>query len=582
MKKILTIIIILSVSTIAHGQLDCPQFHFYQPKDIQINEEFRNAIEEYDFLSNEFQTPSLNTNQKLSILYRMYMIEMENWITYSTVDGKDVPFRCENSSEGKTVDFGAPLISNVDNTPSFFYSKSFALQFGSPVHRIDPGLFNSRIDGIRLPSTSNLSYQSSPDIRVDNLSSIEGKDVIDQHSLVSKDGTLIVAALARLKSYVIPEQVKSIGAGALRGSKASAVVVPENVAQIGDRAFDLSNITKFYFLPTTPPELGDCVFGDHLERSFTVFVPKKQVNLYKQTYPNISSHIKSIDKDKGGYYYILAEGKMDEDDISETLGLLKLAADNGNSEANYLFGILCLLSSPEIIQQLSVEEVVELFDIITFMKINNLEDSYKGIKYLKNAAKEGHVESMEELCCYYFFFKKDSRSAKKWAKRLTKADYTKASLLGDYYLLPIDDNRARKVKTTAMLGDYYLSSVDEGYAFDLKKAKKVYQDAYKIYLDNKDLYEAGIAQETIERIDYLISNNADKRIKFKCDDDHFEGDSWEWEMFYNFQNKEFYLLELEQKMLESIFLDDIDEDEAFLMAGRTVKKWEQSGFVSIK
>jgi len=583
MKKVLiAILVFLSISTIANGQLDKPQYHFYKPKDIQINEKFSNTIEEYDFLANEFHNPFNNINQRLSILYRMYIIEKENWITYSTIDNKAIPFRCENSSEGKMVDFGAQLISNVDNTPYALYSKSFTLQFGNPVKRIDPLLFNQSVDGIHLPSTHNLLYQSSPDIRVDNLSSIEGIDVINQHSLVGKDGTLIVAALASMDSYVIPEQVKSIGAGALRGSKSNAVVIPESVSHIGERAFDLSSITNFYFLPTNPPELEDYVFGENLNKNFTVFVPKKQIKLYKNTYPYFSSHIKSIEKDKGNFYYILAESKMDSDDITETFDLLELAANKGNSKANYMLGIICLLTTPEIYQLLSDEDIEDLSELIT-MRTKNFADSDKAIKYLIKAAKKGHVESMEELCWYYFLLKKDVRSAKKWAKRLAKIDYTKASLLGDLYLLPVDKYRSLQVASTALLGDYYLQFVDKGYTFDLKKAKKVYQDAYKIYLDNKDVLYAEIAQETIERIDYLISKNADKKIKFKCDEDHFNGDLLEWEMYYNFKNQEFYLLELEQKMLESEFLiDTIDEDEAFLLTWRVVKKWEQSRFVSIK
>lgn len=579
MKKVLiTIIVFLSISTIANGQLNNPQYHFYKPKDILINEEFNNAIEEYDFLANEFHNPSNNFNQRLSILYRMYIIEKENWITYSTIDDKAIPFRCENSPEGKMVDFGAQLISNVDNAPYALYSKSFTLQFGNPVKRIDPLLFNQSVDGICLPSTLNLLYQSSPDIRVDNLSSIKGTDVINQQSLVSRDGTLIVAAIASMDSYVIPEQVKNIGAGALRGSKSNAVVIPESVSHIGERAFDLSNITNFYFLPTNPPELEDYVFGDNLNKNFTVFVPKKQIKLYKNTYPYFSNHIKSIEKDKGDFYYILAESKMDSDDITETFDLLELAANKGNSKANYMLGIICLLTTPEIYQLLSDEDIEDLSELIT-MRTKNFADSDKAIKYLIKAAKKGHVESMEELCCYYFLLKKDVRSAKKWAKRLAKIDYKKASLLGDLYLLPID----HQVASTALLGDYYLQFVDKGYTFDLKKAKKEYQNAYKIYMDNQDVFHAEITQETIERIDYLISKNADKKIKFKCDEDHFNGDLLEWEMFDTFKNQEFYLLDLEQKMLESEFLiDTIDEDEAFLLTWRVIKKWEQSGLVSIK
>lgn len=564
MKKLLsTIIILIYISTIANGQQGHPQYHFYRPTEVLTNRQFSNAIEEYDFFANELKNQDYNINQKLSILYHMYIIEKENMIFYSTIDNNVIPIQPENNNKtGSMIDFGAPLISNADNTPNYSINSSYALKFGSPIKRIDPIIFNYKVDGIRLPASTNLTYQSSPEIRIDNLASIEGKDVVNNQSLISKDGTLIVAATASLNSYQIPDQVKKIGAGALRGSKAKSIIVPEFVTHIGDRAFDLSSTSNFYFLSTTPPMLGESVFGDYLKDDFSIFVPKKQVRTFKKAYPHLSHHIKSIEKDNGEYYYIQAENASESEDNEKAITFLKLAAKRNHPEANYMLGVLYLISSFDaslFFEQLDIEPT-EYESLQSEIHSYGIHGNENPLKYLKKAARQNHLEAMELLTVYYLYVPADTKSAAKWIKRAMRIDYTTAFYLGGL-----------------------LTNYKEIGVYDLVSAKKVYQDAFQICNDNKEYSWAEVADELIHRFDYLNSKKADKRIRLKCSEENFTGDLLEWDLYYYFNEREFYLVELAQKIMDSAFLiSEIEEDEAFDLAMKVVKNWERQGFASIK
>ena len=303
MKRLLALLIFCACALVSNGQeldmnINEPQLWFYE-KHVPSIEENLNDAEEYRQLVYLCNTDDrISGTALLDMLYRIYEIENTSQIIYSTVDNMPIPFNnTYDFRDNIDVDFGSKIIVNER------YGKvidedfaEYALRFASPVTKIDPNLFNSNMNIIVLPSIQNMSYTSSPNIMTNHLSVIKGYDVLDYISLISKDNTLIVAATASHLVYKVPDMVTKIGAGALRGSTAWEVIIPENVKSIGDRAFDKTLIADYYFLSDEAPILGESVFGDIMNANVMIYVPKKALRKYKNAWKPLKKHIKSMPK----------------------------------------------------------------------------------------------------------------------------------------------------------------------------------------------------------------------------------------------------------------------------------------------
>lgn len=237
----------------------------------------------------------------LDSLYRLYEIEQTSVISYETYSVQPLPFQCRDSVLSyREVDFGAPLVKQVFYPQNIFVPVSQGkLYFAGPVHQIDPAIFDENVTDIRFPMTDNITYISSPEIRVDNLAYMEGKDVREGAFLIAKDGTLIVCALEFFSDTIfIPEGVLAVGAGAFRGYgaymlKSQPLVLPPSVQYIGDKAFEFARLSAIYFRTETIPQFGQEVFGTTPDPELTLYVPRKQLKAYKKQFPKLKKRIRT-------------------------------------------------------------------------------------------------------------------------------------------------------------------------------------------------------------------------------------------------------------------------------------------------
>ena len=123
---------------------------------------------------------------------------------------------------------------------------------------------------------------------------IEGKDVIENTALISKDGTLIVAAVTGKDSYTIPFVVNRIGAGAFQGCSLKELVIPETVTSIGENALaKCSQMTSLTIKSEEVCQISETCFDEETLAHLTLYVPKKNIKKYKRTLPSVKK-IKAI------------------------------------------------------------------------------------------------------------------------------------------------------------------------------------------------------------------------------------------------------------------------------------------------
>lgn len=80
----------------------------------------------------------------------------------------------------------------------------------------------------------------------------------------------------------IPDSVTMISASAFYGCNAlTTVVIGTGVTGIYGNAFETSPLTSFTIKATTPPSLGNYVFGDNKITNLTIYVPSESVEAYK-------------------------------------------------------------------------------------------------------------------------------------------------------------------------------------------------------------------------------------------------------------------------------------------------------------
>lgn len=271
-----------------------PQYEFYSHYDLSfLNQNAKNDADEISrtnivlMLADLF---GLNDKHLVDLHYRVYQLEHTSVIKYDTNDSIPLNFNCEDSLDlGIDVDFGTPLISNNKR-----FSDRFNLRFASPVAKIAPDLFSESVTNIKLPFTDSLTYISSPNICVTNLQRIEGKDVIDNTALISQNGVLIAAAVAGKDSYTIPNGVKEIGAGALRGCSLKELVIPETVMFIGEKAFAKCNQMKSLTIYSDEVvHISESCFDEQTIAQLNIYVPKKNIKSYKKILPSVKK-IKAI------------------------------------------------------------------------------------------------------------------------------------------------------------------------------------------------------------------------------------------------------------------------------------------------
>jgi len=82
-------------------------------------------------------------------------------------------------------------------------------------------------------------------------------------------------------SAEIPEGITKIGDYCFWQSQISSVTIPSTVSEIGSQAFFwCPNLESVTILATTPPLLGDYVFGDN-KSGRKIYVPSESVDAYK-------------------------------------------------------------------------------------------------------------------------------------------------------------------------------------------------------------------------------------------------------------------------------------------------------------
>lgn len=307
MKRIyLFISIVLVLASTAGAQaLSEPQYIFYS--DIQTEQlERGNDAEESFNIMVRCLDPRLSERQLINYLYRLYEIRNTSVISYQTYDSVPLRFQCRDSLTNYLhVDFGSPLISHTF-TKSNPFSSSYTgtLHFAAPVSKIDPAIFNENIWEINFPTIHGLEYQSSKEIRVDNLWFMEGLDIQDGTYLISKDHVLIAAALKGIMDTVyVPDEVITIGAGAFRGyssylKKPQPIIIPANVRNIEDNAFDLAQLSPIFFYAEEMPQFGNDVFGETPNKNLFIYVKRHLVKSYRKQFPSLKKYIHPLPKKK--------------------------------------------------------------------------------------------------------------------------------------------------------------------------------------------------------------------------------------------------------------------------------------------
>ena len=293
MKKYFISVLLVFGLTGAKAQIS-PQYDFNSEYDFSwlFYSEDGDYVVYWNITFTLFLNNDLNNKEKLKLYHRLYEIERTSIIGYQTVDGTPLNLHSERDTMhlGRPVDFGATL---VENDKSGNIIKMF---FSSPVTRIDPIIFDSSVTYIKLPSSRNLHYDKSPAVNVANLAGMEGKDVIDNRALVNSNKELIVAAVAGLSTYSVPDNVAIIGEGAFRGCTLKTIVLPESVTRIDDVAFEhCANLDTIYILSPEPIQISSTAFDSDKKHKYKIYVPEQCYKAYRKMYPELKKRFEEID-----------------------------------------------------------------------------------------------------------------------------------------------------------------------------------------------------------------------------------------------------------------------------------------------
>lgn len=531
MKRIfIALIFFNSVLSFTFGQNKFPQFWFYN-ENYQSPQVFNNDAEESDILYTTILSKLLygtpNQIETLDLLYRIYEIENTSEIQYSTIDNQPLPFQCNNSwgTNSQAVDFGAPLYSNeIDD--NYFYR----LRFEAPVTTIDPSLFSERVTNITLPQTQHLSYHSSPSIMVKNLSTISGKDVVDNTFLIDRQNTLIVAATHDKISIKIPENVTAIGIGAFRGTGLSSIIIPENISLIENNAFDSANISNYFISTDKILIFKNNAFGHNSDKDFTIYVPQKTINEYQSTYPSLKSKFRPIEKHQGIFTLNLAIIEYEHNNYAKAKELFETTLTYKCHDANYWLG-----------------EIYWHGKGIT-------QDKEKAYSYYEKSAKKNHIKSM--IMCYEYYKFKNTPStlkkATKWLKRAVKQGSPEAAIL---------------------LGNIYSDSEYNGYPLKLQESLNYYKKAIELNANfQKTMFN-------VSRVNNLITYGANKKITFKPSQKiQFDIHSIDYFLYSSFHSeKETFVFDMARALMKKY---GISEEVALKTCNEHLSLWEKENIIT--
>ena len=292
MKKHLIILLLSTLLSVMGYSQTNPQFEFNaQANNISLLSHYEDDDYMTYLVSQLLLLLGVNNKETVELLYRMYEIEHTSLIQYMTTTNEPLNLKTDSDTllEKIEVDFGANLRSNSES------DGAFKLWFASPVTKIDAALFATNVTYIKLPSIKELEYESSPSICVENLSFLEGLDVIDNSVLVDRERKIIAAAVAGYTEFVIPDQISKIGVGSFRGCTLNSIVIPENVQTIEDAAFELCNqLESVTILSPVPIQIGNTSFETDRKYKYTIYVPKQCYKAYRKAYPSLKKRFKKI------------------------------------------------------------------------------------------------------------------------------------------------------------------------------------------------------------------------------------------------------------------------------------------------
>ena len=240
---------------------------------------------EYDFINNAGEEPAPTPTPTPGV-------NAKNVIYYTSTDGKVV-------TPNKDA-FGVSIVSNT------YTNGKGTITFSGTVTKIGEEAFYecSTLTSITIPN-SVTSIGSNVFLDCTSLKSFYGKFVSEDNRCLIVNGVLTAFAPAGLTSYIIPNNVTSIGDFAFSNcTKLTSVTIPNGVTSIGNQAFGYcsgltsvtipdsvtsigifafylcSKLAEVYCKPTTPPTLESYVFYQNASDR-KIYVPSASVNAYK-------------------------------------------------------------------------------------------------------------------------------------------------------------------------------------------------------------------------------------------------------------------------------------------------------------
>ncbi len=294
MKRSIVSVVLCVLALTGMSAQDYPQYCFYLQPDLYtfFGVERPNDSDDYVRLSKLkvllSQMYLLKAFPQYILLeHDIYDIECRSMLKYAAAG--EIPFFLALEEAGTAV---RHLTEDSDR------GQWYSVYFRKPLAELDASVFTEGLKSLELPTKAVISYISSPNMSVANLRYLSGADVyksLDESFLIDKNGILIAGVLYRSVDVMVPEHVKSLGAGCLRGAKdLTTVRCRSDVSVIGERALDVPSDLSLYLERATPVEIHPLAFGD--EMPYRIFVPdKKLAKAYKKLYPQWKKVIK-VDK----------------------------------------------------------------------------------------------------------------------------------------------------------------------------------------------------------------------------------------------------------------------------------------------
>ena len=236
-----------------------------------------------------------------------------------------------------------------------------------------------------------------------NLTAFYGKYTSSDNRCLIIDGRLIAFARSGLTTYVISNDVTSIGKYTFFDcSDLTKITIPDNVTSIDNYAFNhCTSLTNIYCKPTTPPTLGSNTF-DNIPSSAKIYVPTDSMDAYKSAtgwsdYESIIVGYTAIEPDNISIKYVTSNKRIIDNsaknsswwasvvsntyDVENNVGTLVIP--KGSSIGNYAFQNVTGLLSIEIPDNMKGSIGSYAFDGCTALKSITMS---KNTSYIYNFA----------------------------------------------------------------------------------------------------------------------------------------------------------------------------------------------------